>query len=189
MAAAIRTWPSLGMDLMGSGYKAGLSLLISIANSPPMSSMVLLIVDDRFQQQLSTKVQQTRKFWDLCVNFWKDFRGQHEWRFPEVPPSQLQKLAGCLSSNPAERARAEWMWRRRPTTPLNRGYFGYRVLLAISALFPLVHRIGIALDFLWVGICYLLIALDGVRTIRWRRDYEASLLRLTRSWERREPFQ
>lgn len=128
------------------------------------------------------------KFWSLCWNLWKDFHGEHEWRFPEIPPSRLQELAGNLRSNPAEHIRAEWMWRRRPTTFLSRGSFAYCLLLTVSALLPLIHRIGIMLDFTWVCACYLLIALDTIRIIRWRREYEASLYRLTRSWERREPF-
>jgi hypothetical protein len=46
--------------------------------------------------------------------------------------------------------------------------------------------IGLLLEAAWLFACLMLIALDVVRNVRWRRDYEASLCRLIRSIRRRE---
>ena len=122
----------------------------------------------------------------MWSNFWKDFESEDRWRFPDVAPWQVQKSFGHPAVDHWERVRAEWMWQRRPRAFLGEGAFGYVLIVAVSLLLLLIPPIGIFLDGVWLLSCLLLIALDVVRNVRWRRDYEASLCRLIRSIRRRE---
>ena len=120
----------------------------------------------------------------MLRSFWKDFNTEHEWRFPDVAPSRLQELLGCPVLDRAEQNRAEWMWRRRPRLVLGEGILGYCLVLGIGVGLLLVPGIGILLDLAWLVINSLVVASDTVRSNRWRRDYEASLERLTRGVRR-----
>ena len=64
---------------------------------------------------------------------------------------------------------------------MGEGAFGYVLIITISVLLLLVPHIGIFLDAIWLLSCFLLIALDVVRNMRWRRDYESSLRRMIRT--------
>ena len=57
---------------------------------------------------------------------------------------------------------------------------GLIVVILVGASLPSVPAIGLFLDVAWLAISTLLVASDTVRLIRWRRDYEASLVRLLR---------
>ena len=117
----------------------------------------------------------------MSSNFWNDFQSEHEWRFPEVAPSQIQRALGNPVVDPWERVRADWMWKRRPDPIMGDGAFGYVLIIIISVLLLLVPHIGIFLDAIWLLSCLLLIAFDVVRNVRWRRDYESSLSRMIRT--------
>jgi hypothetical protein len=69
---------------------------------------------------------------------------------------------------------------------MGRGTFGYVLVLVISVLLLLVWPIGLFLEAGWLFTCLMLIVLDVVRNVRWRRDYEVSLCRLIRSMRRPE---
>jgi len=122
----------------------------------------------------------------MFSSFWTDFQSEHEWRSPEIPPCQIQRYLGYPPIDPSESLRAEWLWRRRPRELFGQGILGYVLLIAVSVLLLLVRPIGILLDAAWLFTCFMLIASDVVRNVRWRRDYEASLCRLIRSMRRRE---
>jgi hypothetical protein len=122
----------------------------------------------------------------IWSNFWKDFQSDHDWRFPEVPPSRIHRCLGYPLVEPSENLRAEWLWRRRPREILGKGVISYALLIAISVLFLLVPPIGIFIDAAWLFTCFMLIASDIVRNVRWRRDYEVSLCRLIRTMRRPE---
>jgi hypothetical protein len=122
----------------------------------------------------------------MWSNFWKDFLSKDHWRFPEIAPWQVQKSFGHPVVDHWERVRAEWMWKRRPRAFLGEGAFGYVCIIAVTLLLLLVPTTGIFLDAVWLLSCFLLIALDVVRNVRWRRDYEASLCRLIRTMQSRE---
>lgn len=117
----------------------------------------------------------------MSSNFWNDFHSEHEWRFPEIAPWQIQRNLGNPMVGHWERVRAEWMWKRRPDPVIGEGAFGYILIITISVLLLLVPHIGIFLDALWLLSCFLLIAFDIVRNVRWRRDYESSLCRMIRT--------
>jgi hypothetical protein len=122
----------------------------------------------------------------IWSKFWADFQSEHDWLFPEVPPWQNYRYLRYPTLNPSESLRAEWLWRRRPREVMGRGAFGYVLVLVISVLLLLVWPIGLFLEAAWLFTCLMLIALDVVRNVRWRRDYEASLCRLIRSMRRPE---
>jgi hypothetical protein len=124
-----------------------------------------------------------KRFWE---NFWSDFHSEEQWRFPEVPPWQIHRYLGYPIVDSSESLRAEWLWQRRPREVMGRGAIGYVLVLMISVLLLLVWPIGLLLEAAWLFACLMLIALDVVRNVRWRRDYEASLCRLIRSIRRRE---
>ena len=85
-----------------------------------------------------------------------------------------------------ERVRAEWMWRHRPKAFLGIGAFGYVLVIAVSVSLFFIPVIGIFLEAVWLLTCFLFAALDVVRDVRWRRDYEGSLRRLIRTMQSRE---
>jgi hypothetical protein len=117
----------------------------------------------------------------MWSNFWGDFQSEHEWRFPELAPWQIQRLHGNLMVDPWERQRADWTWKRKPMALLGEGAFAYVLIIAISVLLLLIPLLGIAFDAVWLLSCFLLIAFDVVRNVRWRRDYENSLCRMIRT--------
>jgi hypothetical protein len=118
---------------------------------------------------------------NMSSNFWNDFHSEHEWRFPEIAPWQIQRALGHPIVDHSERVRAEWMWKRRPDPVMGEGAFGYILIIMISILLLLVPHIGIFLDAIWLFSCLLLVAFDVVRNVRWRRDYESSLRRMIRT--------
>src|SRR5260370_35589278 len=65
----------------------------------------------------------------MWSRFWQDFNSENDWQLPDVAPSQLQQLLAYPIVD-SERARAEWIWRRRPKLVLGLGYFGYCFLAA-----------------------------------------------------------
>ncbi|MBV8277845.1 MAG: hypothetical protein JO170_21640 [Verrucomicrobia bacterium] len=122
----------------------------------------------------------------LWSSVWKDFQTEHAWRFPEVPPWQIHRYLGYPIVDYSENLRAEWHWRRRPREILGRGVGGYVLVVVISILFLLTAPVGFVVEAVWLFTCVMLIALDVVRNVRWRRDYEASLCRLIRTMSRPE---
>ena len=119
-------------------------------------------------------------------DFWKDFNAENKWRFPELSPSGLQKWLDLDPSriDDAELARAEWMWSRKPRSPLGTDMFAYILLLLVALLLFLVPHFGIFLAAAWCLVMLGAIAHDAVRTARWRRVYEASMVRVIRRHRR-----
>jgi len=111
-------------------------------------------------------------------HFWTDLKAVPEWRFPEIPPWQIERYLGSPVVDYGERVRAEWLWQRRPKEFMNNGAIIYVLLGTVSILLLLVPVIGIFIDAAWLLSGSLLIASDIVRNVRWRRDYEVSLCRL-----------
>ena len=122
----------------------------------------------------------------MWSNLWKDFLSEEHWRFSEIAPWQVQKSFGHPMVDHWERVRAEWMWKRRPRAFLGESAFTYGLIVAVSVLLLLMPVVGILLDAVWLHSCCLLAALDIVRNVRWRRDYEVTLFRLIRTMQNRE---
>jgi hypothetical protein len=122
----------------------------------------------------------------MWSNFWNDLNSEQAWRFPEIAPWQIHRTLGAQVADSSELVRAEWMWWRRPRAILGGGAFGYILAIAISIMLFLIPDIGVFLGAIWLLSCFLLIAFDAVRKIRWRRDYERSVYRMIRTMEGRE---
>jgi hypothetical protein len=114
--------------------------------------------------------------------FWKDFNCKEEWKFPELPPEQLQNSFGVAWSfvDRGGYIRAEWVWSRRPKLILGDGGLGYALLVFVALLLMLVPHIGVLLTIAWCFTMFSAIARDIVRSIRWRREYEVSITRIMR---------
>jgi hypothetical protein len=122
----------------------------------------------------------------MWSKFWKDFISEDQWRFPEIAPRQIERSLGNPVVDYWERVRAEWMWHRRPRPFLGAGVFGYALIVAVSVSLLLIPVVGIFLEAAWLPGCFLLVALDVVKNVRWRRDYEKSLCRMIRTMQSRE---
>lgn len=116
-------------------------------------------------------------------DFWKDFNCREEWRFPELPPVQLQQSLDVPWSfiDRGEYVRAEWMWSRKPKLILGEGGLGYALLVFVALLLLLIPHVGVLLTIAWCFTMLGAIARDLVRSIRWRREYEVSITRIMRS--------
>lgn len=121
----------------------------------------------------------------MWSNFWKDLLVEDLWMFPEVAPWQIQKSIGYPVIDHSERLRAEWMWRRRPKAFLGDNAFSYVLIIAVSILLSLIPVAGSFLGAVWLAGSFLLAALDVVRNVRWRRDYETTLCRMIRTMQSR----
>jgi hypothetical protein len=108
----------------------------------------------------------------MWSSFWTDFQSEQDWRFPEVPPWQIHGYLGYPVADHSESLRAEWLWQRRPREILGRGVFGYVLVVVMSILLLLNWPVSIFLEAAWMFTCFMLIASDVVRNVRWRRDYE-----------------
>lgn len=115
--------------------------------------------------------------------FWTDFNCNEDWRFPELPPVQLQKTLDVPWSfvDRNEYVRAEWMWSRKPRLILGEGGLGYAILVLVALLLLLIPHVGILFTTAWCFTMLGAIARDIVRSIRWRREYEVSITRIMRS--------
>lgn len=122
----------------------------------------------------------------MWSNFWTDLNSEDRWQFPDIAPRQIQKSFGNPVVDHWERVRAEWMWQHRPKAFLGIGAFGYALLIVVSVSLFFIPVIGIFLEAVWLLTCFLLAAVDVVRDVRWRRDYERSLRRLIRTMQSRE---
>jgi hypothetical protein len=116
--------------------------------------------------------------------FWKDFNSKEDWRFPELPPVQLQKSFDGLWTrvDRGELLRAEWMWYRKPKLVLGEGGFAYALLVFVALLLLLIPQAGPPLAIIWCSAMLSAIAREVVRSTRWRREYEVSITRIMRSF-------
>jgi hypothetical protein len=117
----------------------------------------------------------------MWSNLLKDLLSEDRWRFPEIPPYQIGRSLGNPMVDHWERVRAEWMWRRRPRACFDENAFSYLLIIAVTVLVLFIPVIAILIDAVWLHSCALLVALDVVRNVRWRRDYETCLCRMIRS--------
>jgi hypothetical protein len=115
-------------------------------------------------------------------NFWRDFNALDHWRFPELPPTDLLQSLNLDTGgvDRAEFVRAQWMWTRKPKSLLGDGMSAYLLLVFIGLVLLLIPHTGIALAPVWCFLMLVVVARDAVRFVRWRREYESSISRVTR---------
>jgi hypothetical protein len=116
-------------------------------------------------------------------DFWRDFNTVNRWKFPELSPSYLQKWLNLERGTVdyAEYVRAEWMWRRKPRSPLGEGRSGYILLVFLGLALLFIPHLGIPLAAAWYFAMFAAIAKNTVRVARWRREYESGIVRVIRS--------
>jgi hypothetical protein len=116
-------------------------------------------------------------------DFWRDFNTGSRWKFPESSPIYLLHSLDLDRNHVdyAEFARAQWMWDRKPKSLFGDGMSGFLLLVFIGLLLLLVPYFGIPLSLAWCCTMLVAIAKDTVRGIRWRREYETSIVRVIRT--------
>jgi hypothetical protein len=113
------------------------------------------------------------------VNFWRDLEDNQRWKYAELSPVQLLKLfkPDECPADKDELARAEFFWRRRPRFLSAITYVAWLIAaLGLPFWLFIVPAIGVPLLILFTVIANTNI----VRSVRWRRQYELSLDRLSR---------
>ena len=112
------------------------------------------------------------------VNFWRDLEDNQRWKYAELSPVQLLKLLKPdeCPADKDELARAEFFWRRRPRFLSAITYVAWLIAaLGLPFWLFIVPAIGVPLLILFTVISNTNI----VRSVRWRRQYELSLDRLS----------
>jgi hypothetical protein len=101
-------------------------------------------------------------------DFWRDFNTIDQWKFPELSPASLQKWLdfNLGQVDYGEFARAEWMWGRKPTSPLGKSMSVYILLVLIGLLLLLFPTFGILLAAAWYLAMFITIVYDAVRSAR-----------------------
>ena len=118
-------------------------------------------------------------FTEHLIGFWRDLEDNQHWKYDELSPVQLlekSKLDDCPVDKD-ELARSEFFWHRRP-----------RLLPAAGSLAWIVVALGLPVwlfVFPAIGVPVLIrsaavINVGIVQSVRWRREYELSIDRLTR---------
>lgn len=118
-----------------------------------------------------------RNFWG---EFWRDLQEHSDWKYEELPPILLLEKSKLHRdpTNLDELARADWFWDRRP-----------RLHFTVSWVIGFLVAFGLPLWLFylpWIGVPLIVMAVivantETVRSVRWRRQYELSIDRLTRT--------
>lgn len=111
---------------------------------------------------------------------WQDLQDNSHWKYEQLSPVHILEKSKLHrnSTDIDELARAEWFWSRRP-----------RLLPAASCIVWLILVLGLPfwlLSFLVIGAPLLVIAAvvvdaEIVRSVRWRGQYESTIVRLIRT--------
>ena len=111
---------------------------------------------------------------------WKDLQADPEWKYEQVCPVELLEKSDLrrYPKDHIELVRATWFWSRRP-----RWLVAASTILWVSVALGLpfwlfvVPSIGVPL----IIVAALIINIELVRSVRWRRQYELSIDRLLRT--------
>ena len=100
---------------------------------------------------------------------WQDLQNEQKWKYEELSPARLLERLNLLeySRENDEFARANWFWARRP-----------RVLTMASYLVWFIVIIGLPYWLPLIVILLMMVNIDIVQSLRWRRQYELSIHRL-----------
>jgi hypothetical protein len=130
---------------------------------------------------------------DRLLTIWRDITTEPVWKYDELPPFRLSRLAklDLLEASDSELARAIWFWCRRPKLIFHDSAAPIIVALCVlvSLFIVLVNWPGtskpervaemvILLLELVVEIC---LVVQRSKFLCWRREYERSIDRLIRS--------
>jgi hypothetical protein len=131
----------------------------------------------------SEKIVNRLKSVNRLRQFLRDYNAKSRWKFPELPPADLHRwLALDLGLvDDGELERVQWLWKRKPRVVLGENMLGYLLLVSVGVVFLFIPQLGLPLDGVWLLAIFSLNAAETVRTVRWRRDYEAAVWRLARA--------
>ncbi len=116
-------------------------------------------------------------------DFRRDFNTINRWKFPKLSPAPLQKW---LNFNLGQVDYAEFRTRRmdvgpKAQSPLGKSMSVYVLLVFVGLLLLLFPSFGIPFAAAWYLAMFIAIAHDAVRSARWRRESEVSIVRVIRS--------
>jgi hypothetical protein len=128
----------------------------------------------------------SRSFWKKlgfakCLGeVWRDLQDDPHWKYEQLSPVQLLEKSE-LHTYPTdndELARANWFWTRRPRLlPVASCIVWIIVALGLPFWLFIVPSIGVPV----LMIAAVIVDVEIVRSVRWRRQYEISIDRLIRT--------
>ena len=108
---------------------------------------------------------------------WQDLQNEHKWKYEELSPARLLERLNLVeySRENDEFARANWFWARRPHVLTMVSYLVWLIVIAgLPFWLFIVPVIGLPL----IIISLIMVNIDIVRSLQWRRQYELSIDRL-----------
>jgi len=116
-------------------------------------------------------------FGKCLARVWQDLQNEQKWKYDELSPARLLEKLNLLenSRENAEFARANWFWARRPRVLTMASYLVWLIVIAgVPFWLFIVPVIGLPL----IVILLMMVNIDVVQSLRWRRQYELSIDRL-----------
>jgi hypothetical protein len=123
---------------------------------------------------------------------WKDLTTEPAWTYDELPPFLISQLTerDLLEASDSELARANWFWSRRPKVRFHESAgllivalcFGISLFIAFSNWSGAL--IAEAAMVLFSILFEVAVEVQRLSSVRWRREYEASIDRLIRTSHR-----
>ena len=107
----------------------------------------------------------------------QDLQNEQKWKYEELSPARLLQRLNLLeySRENGEFARANWFWSRRPRVlTMASSLVWLIVIVGLPFWLFMLPVIGLPLIALWL----MMVNIDIVQSLRWRRQYELSIDRL-----------
>src|SRR5215467_6844891 len=108
---------------------------------------------------------------------WQDLQSAQKWKYEELSPARLLERLNLLeySGENDEFTRANWFWGRRPRVLTTASCLVWLIVVAgLPFWLFIVPVIGLPL----IVISLMMVNIDIVQSLRWRRQYELSIDRL-----------
>jgi len=108
---------------------------------------------------------------------WQDLQSEQKWKYEELSPARLLERLNLLeySIENDEFARANWFWGRRPRVLAMASYLVWLiVIVGVPFWLFILPVIGLPL----IVISLMMVNIDIVQSLRWRRQYELRIDRL-----------
>ena len=108
---------------------------------------------------------------------WQDLQNDQKWKYEELSPARLLERLNLLeySGENDEFTRANWFWTRRPRVLTMASHLVWLIVIAgLPFWLFILPVIGLPL----IVILLMMVNIDVVQSLRWRRQYELSMDRL-----------
>ncbi|MBV8214756.1 MAG: hypothetical protein JOZ08_16230 [Verrucomicrobia bacterium] len=108
---------------------------------------------------------------------WQDLQNEQKCKYEELSPARLLERLNLLADSREndELTRANWFWGRRPRVLTTASYLVWLIVIAGLPFWLFsVPVIGLPL----IVILLMMVNIDIVQSLRWRRQYELSIDRL-----------